>query len=823
MDPIWSRCNLGMKKFLVVGAILLVSALASVSQQTSDLKYDANGNILPTTVNGKPLNLPAGTTVGGTTIGGGGGNAQTNANLDQFADVTQTIGAILNITGATTLPQTTVSGNAGSATKLATPRAINGVPFDGTAAITVPAAGSTLTDPVLPVNGALPAFGAVGQVLVKSGTANYAAGWQTVAGSGDVSAAAPFGTDNRLVRSDGVAKGVQGSAVTLDDAGNLSGIATATSSDLSTSTFTILDDINHNFGLEIHEGTAFTSNHKLIFIGNTADVTFNFTASTNLTFPTSGTLLSSGGPGTFTGLSTSSYLQLTGIVTPTALAGPVNDYNPGFPAVIARIDPAGTGRSISGLLAQPNGTILEIQNISTTGTRVLTLADNNSGSVAANRFSFGGSDIVLNGGQSMVVWYDGASAAWRPFGRGVGSIATAGTYGDATHVPQFTLGVDGRIIGTPALVAVAGGGGGGTPAGSTNQLQYNNAGAFGATASLSIDPTKGQFIPTPVAGGAAGAYPSYSFSDNPTIGLAEAGGWGAGIGFDVGASVPLASYAWGSVATVLTFTNNTTNATTGSVDVGLQHNATAGTLEVNNGTLGTYADLKVRNLTATGTIAGGAPAKIVWITTVGSGTFTTPASCRALYVEVVGGGGGSAGALGTGSSAAVAGGGGGGSFAAKYYATPAVSYAYTVGAGGTAGTATPTAGGTGGDTTFGTTTPLTGSGAGGSAIPTAGTTAAVSGNCGYALGSLATSNGDVFIWGSNGALGIRYGGAAGAPGGYGGASMFAGAGGTGVSVNSAGFAGQPYGGGAAGATSANATGQVGAKGGDGAIKITEYF
>lgn len=43
---------------------------------------------------------------------------------------------------------TTITGNAGTATALATPRTINGVSFDGTANITVTAAGSTLSDNV---------------------------------------------------------------------------------------------------------------------------------------------------------------------------------------------------------------------------------------------------------------------------------------------------------------------------------------------------------------------------------------------------------------------------------------------------------------------------------------------------------------------------------------------------------------------------------------------------------------------------------------------------------------------------------------------------
>lgn len=54
-----------------------------------------------------------------------------------------------SISGANTGDQTSVTGNAGTATALQTARAINGVSFDGTAAITVTAAAGTLTGATL--------------------------------------------------------------------------------------------------------------------------------------------------------------------------------------------------------------------------------------------------------------------------------------------------------------------------------------------------------------------------------------------------------------------------------------------------------------------------------------------------------------------------------------------------------------------------------------------------------------------------------------------------------------------------------------------------
>lgn len=48
------------------------------------------------------------------------------------------------------------------------------------------------------------------------------------AGGGDVSAAANFATDNRVIRSDGTLKGVQASGVTIDDSDNVTGVVALT-------------------------------------------------------------------------------------------------------------------------------------------------------------------------------------------------------------------------------------------------------------------------------------------------------------------------------------------------------------------------------------------------------------------------------------------------------------------------------------------------------------------------------------------------------------------------------------------------------------------
>jgi hypothetical protein len=73
--------------------------------------------------------------------------------LSGSASPALTVTGTAAVSNANTGDQTTISGNAGSATVLQTARTINGVSFNGSANITVPAAGSTLTDTVPIANG----------------------------------------------------------------------------------------------------------------------------------------------------------------------------------------------------------------------------------------------------------------------------------------------------------------------------------------------------------------------------------------------------------------------------------------------------------------------------------------------------------------------------------------------------------------------------------------------------------------------------------------------------------------------------------------------
>jgi hypothetical protein len=229
------------------------------------------------------------------------------------------------------------------------------------------------------------------------------------------------------------------------------------------------------------------------------------------------------------------------------------------------------------------------------------------------------------------------------------------------------------------------------------------------------------------------------------------------------------------------------------------------------GTLPAQASQSGKFLTTNGTVAswaaitaGGRLLRAPQTLTSGT-SYTAPANCNAIYVEAVGGGGGGAGTVGAGGG----GGGGAGGYCAKYFAVvPAVTYTYTIGAGGTAGTAggAGVSGGTGGSTTFtvGATTITSGGGGGGASESSGG----AGGAC---------TNGDINISGGGGGAG---GGAP--PSGNGGNSFFGGggAGQSALTAGIAGIAGIAGSGGSGGAsTGANAAGGAG---GAGLIRIWEY-
>jgi len=95
---------------------------------------------------------------------------------------------------------------------------------------------------------------------------------------------------------------------------------------------------------------------------------------------------------------------------------------------------------------------------------------------------------------------------------------------------------------------------------------------------------------------------------------------------------------------------------------------------------------RIDNLAGSGVFSK-APTRQIF-TTVGAGTYTTPAGCRAILVECVGGGGGGGGCTVVSSGqVAVGGSGGGASYSASIIQNPVASYAIQVAAGCAGGAA----------------------------------------------------------------------------------------------------------------------------------------
>jgi hypothetical protein len=194
----------------------------------------------------------------------------------------------------------------------------------------------------------------------------------------------------------------------------------------------------------------------------------------------------------------------------------------------------------------------------------------------------------------------------------------------------------------------------------------------------------------------------------------------------------------------------------------------------------------------------------VTVYTSGSGTYTTPANVKAIFVQCWGGGG--SGAAGNTSTSTRGSGAGAGSYSQKLINSPAATYSYAVGAGAAA--VTSTAGGangnTGGTTTFGTALLSCAGGVGGN----------LGANAGGAGGATPTG-GDLNIAGQAGMVGQNGGATTFMT--SGGSSPMGGPGGQ-TNVSAAGET--PGGGGACSNHTASSPSGIG---GSGTIIITEYY
>ena len=126
------------------------------------------------------------------------------------------------------------------------------------------------------------------------------------------------------------------------------------------------------------------------------------------------TRLDSSGNASVVGLAASSYHRRTGVISPTALAADVNDWSPTGLSTCSRIRASASGgnRNITGIAAQPDGTVITISNVGTSNS--LVLVNESASSSAANRFvAAAGGNVTIRFGGSVNAIYDGTTARWR--------------------------------------------------------------------------------------------------------------------------------------------------------------------------------------------------------------------------------------------------------------------------------------------------------------------------------------------------------------------------------------------------------------------------
>lgn len=98
-------------------------------------------------------------------------------------------------------------------------------------------------------------------------------------------------------------------------------------------------------------------------------------------------------------------------ISPSALAnGNNNDYNPsGLSTAFAlRLSANGGGSTLTGLAAQPSGSIRVVCDIAGGN---LSFTNNDAASTAANRFTLNGT-VTIAAGECITIWYDGSGTRW---------------------------------------------------------------------------------------------------------------------------------------------------------------------------------------------------------------------------------------------------------------------------------------------------------------------------------------------------------------------------------------------------------------------------
>lgn len=110
------------------------------------------------------------------------------------------------------------------------------------------------------------------------------------------------------------------------------------------------------------------------------------------------------------GVTITENLIMSGVISPSQIVSNQNNYNPTNLATSTALRLfTDASRNMTGIVAQPTGTILTIHNI---GSFNLVLTDEDTNSTAANRFALSES-LTIGPDQSTTIRYDGTSSRWR--------------------------------------------------------------------------------------------------------------------------------------------------------------------------------------------------------------------------------------------------------------------------------------------------------------------------------------------------------------------------------------------------------------------------
>jgi hypothetical protein len=179
--------------------LVLVGQLASTNTPSTVVLRDGSGNFSAGTITANLTGNISGTAPAGTLTG-------TTLASNVVSSSLTSVGTLANltvtnpITGSVTGSSGSTTGNAATATALQTPRTINGVSFNGTADITVPAAAGTLTGATLAAGVTASSLTSVGTLssLTVSGASNLS-GKVTVTTTSEVAAFGSSSATNAYV------------------------------------------------------------------------------------------------------------------------------------------------------------------------------------------------------------------------------------------------------------------------------------------------------------------------------------------------------------------------------------------------------------------------------------------------------------------------------------------------------------------------------------------------------------------------------------------------------------------------------------------------